>query len=50
MQNTFIGSLVDTAGKKTEKRDYSKRQFSRVFHVKKEGLSKIVCKDIFWSL
>ena len=44
MQNTFIRSLVDTAVKKMQKTDYSNRQFSHVFHLKKDGLPKIVCK------
>ena len=46
MQCTFIQSLVDVVPKQASQGN-NRRQFSRIFHLKRNGLSLEVCKDMF---
>ena len=48
-QETFIQSLVDVVEKNISLDENSRQQFSRFFHLKKDGLSLQVCKDKFLS-
>ena len=47
VQETFIQSIVDVVDKKVSSGINSRRQFSRSFHLKKNGLSLQVCKEMF---
>ena len=49
VQEIFIQSIVDVVEKKVSSNIYSRRQFSRSFHLKKNGLSLHVCKEMFLS-
>ena len=52
IQDTFIQSLVDivqTSVSTVGEGETSRRKFSRIFHLKKEGESLPVCKEIFIS-
>ena len=46
MQCTFTQSLVDVVPKQASQGN-NRRQFSRIFHLKRNGLSWEVCKDMF---
>ena len=49
VQDTFIQTLVDQVDKKTSGHENSRKKFSRVFHLKKNGETLQVCKEMFLS-